>query len=74
MTEYKPNIPAQQSDKELAIKGSKDNVKWFSAQLPDEYRCLLIGIVSVVNTIIVTDNENNNLKRFLFNGKKTHCY
>ena len=68
MTEYKPNIPAQQSDKELAIKGSKDNVKWFSAQLPDEYRCLLIGIVSVVNTIIVTDNENNNLKRFLFSG------
>ena len=69
MTEYRPKVPAQQSDKEPAIKGTKDSVKWFSAQLPDEYRCLLTGVVSVGNTIIVADNENNNLKRFLLNGK-----
>lgn len=69
MTEFRPKVPAQQSDSEPQIKSSNGNIRWFSAQLPDEYRCLLTGVACAGNTIIVVDNENKNIKRFLIDGK-----
>lgn len=68
MTEFRPKIPAQQSDSDPAIKTSKGNIKCFNAQLPDEYRCLLTGVTCSSNAIIVADNENKNIKRFLLDG------
>ena len=69
MTEYRPKVPAQQSDKEPPVIIFNDVIKWFNAQLPEEYQCLLTGVVCVGNAIVVADNENKNLKRFLNDGE-----